>query len=146
MQTVKKICIVCDPYFTVSVFEDYILPLTGKNCLIQIITTENKLAKNRKGGILDKKDGQDFQNLLARLDSSGVNRAKIECYVLNNDSPLHDRFFIIDETAYLMGSSLNHFGNKATTLYKTPSAKILQREAEIMMKKKSSLLSNWLLK
>ena len=150
LQTVRKQCIVCDPYFSEPDFENYILPLTGKNCLIQIITTENKLSKKCAGGVLDKTNGQQLQNLVAKLESLSVNRSKIECYVLNNTSedkvPLHDRFFIVDDTAYLIGSSLNHFGEKATTLYKTPSAKILQREADIMIKKNSLQLSNWLVK
>lgn len=150
LQTVKKTCVICDPYFSVEDFENYILPLTGRNCLIQIITTENKLAKTRKGGIIDKEAGQELEKMLEQLDRVSVSRSEIECYVLNNTpddkTPLHDRFFIIDDTAYLMGSSLNHFGEKATTLYKTPSAKILQREADIMIKKNSLLLSDWLVK
>lgn len=144
LKTAQKLCVVCDPYFSRSDFENYLLPLTGKNCLIQIITTENKLATRRRGGVLDKAEGQRFQDFLSQLEAASVVQSKVECYVLNEDAPLHDRFFIMDGTAYLMGSSLNHFGEKATTLYKTPSAKIMQREAEIMMKQKSRLLSDWL--
>lgn len=150
LQAVKKTCVVCDPYFSVEDFENYILPLTARNCLIQIITTENKLAKSRKGGVIDKSSGQELEKILGQLESVSLNRSQIECYVLNNTpddkTPLHDRFFIVDDNAYLMGSSLNHFGEKATTLYKTPSAKILQRESDIMMKKNSLLLSAWLAK
>ena len=150
LQSVKKKCIVCDPYFSMPDFENYILPITGRNCLIQIITTENKLSKTKKGDAVDKSAGYELERMLEQLDSVFANRSKIECYVLNNTPDdktlLHDRFFIIDETAYLIGSSLNHFGEKATTLYKTPSAKILQREADIMIKNKSLLLSDWLTK
>lgn len=147
LKTAQKSCVLCDPYFSRTDFEDYILPLTGKNCLIQIITTQNKISKTKKDGNVDKTSGEELQNLLDKLNSIPTTRAKIECYVLNNTADdktaLHDRFFIVDENAYLMGSSLNHFGEKATTLYKAPTAIILQRETEIMIKN-SKLLSEWL--
>lgn len=44
---------------------------------------------------------------------------KLKCRFLNGkQSKLHDRFLIIDDNVWLLGSSLNEFGNRATTIVK----------------------------
>ncbi len=55
----------------------------------------------------------------------------IECKVLlGNPSPLHDRYIVIDETVYLLGSSLNEFGNRTTTLIQVPTPGPMIEQAE----------------
>jgi len=46
----------------------------------------------------------------------------LSCRVLRGDkSPVHDRFLVVDDDVYLLGSSLNEFGSRATTLFKAPA-------------------------
>jgi hypothetical protein len=55
---------------------------------------------------------------------------KIECKVLvGKKSPLHDRFIVIDHDVYLLGSSLNEFGDRTTTITKVPDPKELIDQA-----------------
>lgn len=55
---------------------------------------------------------------------------KIECKVLvGKKSPLHDRFIVIDHDVYLLGSSLNEFGDRTTTISKVPDPKELIAQA-----------------
>ena len=55
----------------------------------------------------------------------------IECRVLKGaKSPLHDRYIVVDDDVYLLGSSLNEFGARATTIIKVPTPKRLIEQAE----------------
>lgn len=56
---------------------------------------------------------------------------KIECKVLlGKKSPLHDRYIIVDDCVYLLGSSLNEFGARATTVIKVPTPVKMIEQAE----------------
>jgi hypothetical protein len=57
----------------------------------------------------------------------------IECKVLksrSDKSPLHDRYIVVDESVFLLGSSLNEFGSRATTLIKVPAPSVMISQAE----------------
>lgn len=56
---------------------------------------------------------------------------KIECKVLKGrKSPLHDRYIVIDDNVYLLGSSLNEFGSRVTTIIKVPTPIKMIEQAE----------------
>ncbi len=55
---------------------------------------------------------------------------RIQCKVLKGKkSPLHDRYIVIDNDVYLLGSSLNEFGARATTMIKVPTPQVLIDQA-----------------
>ena len=56
---------------------------------------------------------------------------KIQCKVLKGrKSPLHDRYIVIDNDVYLLGSSLNEFGARVTTIIKVPTPIKMIEQAE----------------
>jgi hypothetical protein len=60
-----------------------------------------------------------------------VPQQKIECRVLRgNKSPLHDRFLVVDDEVYLLGSSLNEFGSRTTTISRAPAPGEMIKQAE----------------
>jgi hypothetical protein len=70
------------------------------------------------------------QNFAEMLERGIANYEKaypaqqIECRILRGGkSPLHDRYIVIDDDVYLLGSSLNEFGNRTTTIVKAPAPK-----------------------
>ena len=70
--------------------------------------------------------------MLAAVDSykTQYSSQKIECkLLLGGKSPLHDRYIIVDDEAYLLGSSLNEFGSRATTIIKIPAPKKMIEQA-----------------
>jgi hypothetical protein len=74
-----------------------------------------------------------MENLFAQLIqyTSAVPQQKIECRVLRgNKSPLHDRFLVIDDEVYLLGSSLNEFGSRTTTISRVPAPGEMIKQAE----------------
>ncbi|WP_378955750.1 VPA1262 family N-terminal domain-containing protein [Pelosinus sp. sgz500959] len=57
---------------------------------------------------------------------------RLKCRVLKGrkKSPVHDRFLIVDNEVYILGSSLNEFGSRATTLFRVPDPRVIIGEAE----------------
>lgn len=56
----------------------------------------------------------------------------IDCRVLKGRerSPVHDRFIAVNDDVYILGSSLNEFGSRATTLFKVPDPNLIINEME----------------
>jgi hypothetical protein len=64
-----------------------------------------------------------------------MQQQKIEFRVLRGDkSPLHDRFLVIDDEVYLLGSSLNEFGSRTTTISRVPAPEEMIDQAEAWWK------------
>ena len=54
---------------------------------------------------------------------------------------MHDRFIVIDKEVYILGSSLNEFGSRATTLFKVPKPKVLREQVKRWFKNKKQSIS-----
>lgn len=144
----EKKCMILDPYFGAADLE-YVYLIKNMSVPIEIISsvsflkskiqTQKQLNKFKKiisclfpvrpKGDIKKTNSfflqkaiMDFQKILPEQT--------IQCKVLKgNKSPLHDRYIIIDDTVYLLGSSLNEFGSRATTLVKVPTPEKMIKQA-----------------
>ena len=59
-----------------------------------------------------------------------VNGSKVKCRVMRGQSDLHDRFLVVDNNVWILGTSLNNFGERATTIAMVPEesrAKIISK-------------------
>ena len=113
-------CMILDPYFGASdLYFVYIIKSTS--IPIQILSSAAFL--NKKINEESALRHADFLSSELKTFQKNIPQQKIECKVLkgSNKSPLHDRYIIIDDTVYLLGSSLNEFGTRATTLIKVPA-------------------------
>lgn len=98
----KRTISIIDPYMDSSLFS--LLEAVDKNIYIRILTS------NLQG------DSENVSRLFKK------ERGKIEVAIFKK---IHDRFIILDDKyIYLLGSSLNSFGEKATTLVPIDQPKI----------------------
>lgn len=116
----SKVCMMLDPYFGAGDLF-YVYLIRNASIPVQIITSAAFLKKNAIG----PKGGKMRQGILLDRALKKFRRAvpfqNVEIKVLpGKDSPLHDRYLVVDDTVYLLGSSLNEFGSRATTLIKVP--------------------------
>ncbi|MGG7145710.1 VPA1262 family N-terminal domain-containing protein [Clostridium butyricum] len=131
----ERRCIICDPYFSQEDFVNYGIYIKSNNVVLKIITSgaflSSKIQDDNKNENCIHNNGYALLHILNQVEE----KFPVQCYVLkgNKKSPLHDRFIIIDDTAYLLGSSLSEFGSRATTLYKVPDANVLIKSAEKWM-------------
>jgi hypothetical protein len=123
----KKRCMLLDPYFgAVDLYFVYILK--SVSIPVQIISSAAYLGRKLK----------DSPTMYADHLLNGLKQfrkqfpyQKIECKVLkgNDKSPLHDRYIVVDDAVYLLGSSFNEFGSRATTLVKVPVPELMIQKA-----------------
>ena len=145
-------CMILDPYFSAKDLEFAIL-IRNISISVQIITSSSFLSKKikikHKPSCASKwkqkwlyfinafkKDQWTIsyaQMLKESIASYGriYPQQDIQCKVLRGEkSPLHDRYIIVDNSAYLLGSSLNEFGARATTIIKVPTPQPLIEQAD----------------
>ena len=138
----KKHCILCDPYFSRDDFLTYGIVISSLDITLHIVTSENFIGQPvKKESKVIQADG--LADVLRQCE-----KIKVECHVLqgNERSPLHDRFMVIDNDVYILGSSFSEFGARATTLYQVPNPEILREEALKWSRNEgySISLSKWL--
>ena len=69
---------------------------------------------------------------ITEMNDKGI--ANLECRLLiGRKAELHDRFIVADDNVWMLGCSLNEFGNRATTLIRVPKdykKKLIDRAEE----------------
>ncbi|MEI2437490.1 VPA1262 family N-terminal domain-containing protein [Priestia megaterium] len=127
--TTKERCIICDPYLSGPDVVQFGLFIKQEKACVQLLSSSFFLSK--KIDSTETLQGEILNETLFSIKKS-FPLLDIQCRVLKGKekSPLHDRFLIIDETVYLLGSSLNEFGSRATTLFKVPNPRPIIRQVD----------------
>ncbi|MEW4329179.1 VPA1262 family N-terminal domain-containing protein [Rossellomorea marisflavi] len=129
---VKERCIICDPYLSGDDVIQYALFVRYSNIPVRLISSIHFLReKINRDDALSKLNAERMTKVITSL-SEQDSTLNIKCRALlgKDKSPLHDRFLVIDEQVYLLGSSLNEFGSRATTLFRAPDPRPLVGAAE----------------
>ena len=116
LEKAQKRCIICDPYFGQKDIADFVFPMTSLNVNVRILAGKEDLAKTSEEG---KKIAGAIQSMLDEFNKRLG--SKIQMRLLTGQSILHDRFIIVDDLVWLLGSSFNQFGSRATTIVKVPT-------------------------
>lgn len=115
---------ICDMFFDAKALARFILPMDSSSVQVRILSGKNKLKKDGKRGKLAA--------AIKELNGKGV--ANIECRLLTGQkAALHDRYMVADDQVWMLGCSLNEFGNRATTLIRVPKdyrMKLVERAEE----------------
>lgn len=121
-------CIICDPYLSGSDVVRYATHVRNSGAEIKLLSSANFLTRKSTEG---ERQGDILYSTIQQLKQQDPT-LKITCKVLlgNKKSPLHDRFLLIDEKVYILGSSLNEFGSRATTLFSVPDARKIERQVD----------------
>lgn len=102
------VCYICDPYFNENDFIEFATKAESLDVKIRIINSKADLGQKR---LLILKELISNYNKELRIDDH------ISCRTLRGgESMLHDRFIIIDERVWYLGSSFSEFGTRACSL------------------------------
>lgn len=121
-------CILLDPYFGAG---DLLYAYIVRNTSLPIqIISSTAFLKGPANFNSDITHGESLDRALKQFREK-FPLQKIECRILKgrNKSPLHDRYIVTDNAAYLLGSSFNEFGSRATSLIKVPAPELLIKKA-----------------
>ena len=104
----RKVVYVCDPYFHDTDFEEYLHYITSMSVKIRIINSKADVGIKGLKRLIP----------IIRNYNEGIGiEDYITCRVLKgNESMLHDRFIVVDNQVWNMGSSFGEFGARACTL------------------------------
>lgn len=125
----KNECFICDPYLSASDVLEFAL-FVGNSALEVRLISSVKFLIQKVDNDSEITHGDNLYDVLESIRTQDPT-AKIQCRALKgrNKSPLHDRFIVVDEQVYILGSSLNEFGSRATTLFRVPNPQPLIRQA-----------------
>jgi phosphatidylserine/phosphatidylglycerophosphate/cardiolipin synthase-like enzyme len=121
-EVVKKIisrattrCIICDPYFNLNDLTEFVFTMPQLDVDVRVMSSKAYIGKNAEEA---KYNSLQINNEITNFN----NRVgtKIGFRLLTGSSPLHDRFIIVDDDVWMLGSSFNEFGNRTTTISKVP--------------------------
>jgi hypothetical protein len=130
IQSAHQRCMICDPYLSAKDVINFALFITGTNMSLRLLSSASFLSTEITDGGCVITQGEKLYDTLECLKQQDKN-FRAECKVLRGKkSPLHDRLIVIDKDVYLLGSSLNEFGSRATTLFKAPNAVKMITEME----------------
>ena len=107
-----------DPYFGHSDLGTFALATAIHGLPVRILTSSEFCTTDSE---LDIESGEALLRVLNSVREQEP-RFAIEIKVMAGaKSPVHDRFLIVDETVWVLGASLNEFGNRGTLLLRLPT-------------------------
>jgi hypothetical protein len=121
LEKANDFVVIWDPYYDTSAVKlKLIEAITDVRVRVKILTS------------LDDGNERNSLNSEFKSKAKGFPRryGNVECKSLHKsgDTAFHDRFIIIDGDCWLLGSSLNSFGKKHTTLLKVPHPEVIMDE------------------
>lgn len=124
----RECCYICDPYFNMDDFVNYVFFVKNLGVDIRIINCKDALSDNateslRKRNELAQKI-EEYNKLMGR--------EIVKARTMKGQG-FHDRFVYADETGWLMGSSFSEFGHRTTTISQIPNTNTKQILAQIKL-------------
>ncbi|MCL5259283.1 MAG: VPA1262 family N-terminal domain-containing protein [Nitrospirae bacterium] len=109
---------IVDPYLGIREFQSFALATTNAQVTIQILSSAVYLKVKKKGH--NNENGEELLNHLGGLSRSGkINQVDVRV-MPGNKPEIHDRFLVIDDQVWVLGSSRNEFGSRGTVMVRLP--------------------------
>lgn len=116
LEKARTRCIICDPYFGQQDIVDFIFPMNSLSVNVRILASKEFMGKSSEES---KRIAGEIQRMINSFNQ--MIGTKIQMRLLTGKSSLHDRFIIADDQVWLLGSSFNELGVRATTITKVPT-------------------------
>jgi hypothetical protein len=113
-------CLLCDPYLSAADVVDFAAFATTSRMKVRLLGAAAFLGK--KSPVAGSREGERLAAQIAKT-SEADKSLLLECKVLlgREKSPIHDRFLMLDERVFVIGSSLNELGSRLATIYRVPN-------------------------
>ncbi len=108
---------IADPYLGALQLNQFLYSVHGSALSIQILTTANAFKPKKAMTKLQRLD--HFNGHIE--DLKAIQNLNPEVRVISKHS-LHDRFLVVDDEVWMLGSSLNSLGDKASMIVRLPNS------------------------
>ncbi|HRI72670.1 MAG TPA: VPA1262 family N-terminal domain-containing protein, partial [Polyangium sp.] len=133
---------IVDPYFGADELADFALAVGQSEITIEILTSGEGLTEWKDTQKTIEK-GTALRNALRRIQDQ-TSTYVFDIRVMPGHRPkIHDRFFLIDDRIWLLGSSLNEFGSRGTMMLALPNPDAIRNDLDEAWNA-SLPLENWL--
>lgn len=113
----KREVLIVDFYFGAAELTDFVLAVRAIEVPIHILTSAEVLKKKMTPAI---KNGEALLAELGHVSTQPYANKMAIRVMVGGRPTIHDRFFVIDERVWLLGSSLNEFGSRGTMMVALP--------------------------
>lgn len=152
----QKRIIIADPYFNALQIEQLLYAVQQGHCEVNVLTNADVFKGAKKKHYRCKKTQEEAQGETQEKEVSRLSKVQefdsaikklLSTHSLYNlqikvavhaEAKFHDRFLIVDQNAWLLGSSLNSLGTQPTMIIRIPDAKVVIDEIEALMAKAES--------
>ncbi|SUA50865.1 Uncharacterised protein [Oligella ureolytica] len=137
LNSARQRIIIADPYFDKLQIEQLLYAVPQGNCEVNVLTNADvfKRGSSSSESLTRGQKIEEFESTLTQLlDSHRLNDFNIwvaQCL----EAKFHDRFLIVDNTAWLLGSSLNSLGTQPTMIIRIPNSSVVIDEIMVLIKK-----------
>lgn len=115
-----------DPYFGCYELQRYFIGGGTLGVPIRILTSATYLSSESEKDNPDKEFGELLWNFSKQLESELKGMVSYSIRVMpGRKSPIHDRFIVADDNVWLIGSSLNEFGDRGTMAIRLPNPQMV---------------------
>ncbi len=135
---VQETLLIADPYFGALQVPQFLYAVQMSQVKITVLTSRLAFEADEESND-NEQTHQAITQKLAMLDRSVTQLQELgnpncKVMVMPGKTPkLHDRFMLIDNNVWLIGSSLNALGNRASMMMKLPNPKPVKDSLEDML-------------
>lgn len=122
----RERALIVDPFFSADEVLRFLPVVANQNARLQVLTSSSGLRKtvipesNLRGRQLELKQLERLRDgLRTAVERRELNATEVRV-MGGKSSAIHDRFLLVDERVWLLGSSLNEFGSRGTMLVELP--------------------------
>lgn len=114
-------CIIADPYFNLDDLSGFVFTMPQSDVTVRIISAQEFL--NSKFCLANSAEARMAEadaircNIKTFCEKTGGN---IQFRLLSGTCMLHDRYIVVDDDVWLIGTSFNEIGSRACTIVKLP--------------------------
>ncbi len=123
-------CLLCDPFLGAGDVAWFAPLVRTQGLEVRLLGSTWFLRQEAEGKNGEPTQADLVSSALAQLRPDPTLLVQVRALRGRDRSPVHDRFLVLDDEVYLLGSSINEFGSRATTLVRVPTADKLIVEAE----------------
>ncbi|MGO9837690.1 MAG: VPA1262 family N-terminal domain-containing protein [Polyangiaceae bacterium] len=141
--------LICDPYFGGDDVVHVVLAVADPSTTVRVLGSAMHLHRMRGKELDAETEGQYLQRRLTEVASAPQSNP-VEVHVMRGRkaAPIHDRFVVAgerDEQMWMLGSSINRFGERGTLIVAVPDPKDVWEDLQRVWNE-SRPLADWLLK
>lgn len=122
----RERALIVDPFFSADEVLRFLPVVANQNARLQVLTSSSGLRKiaipgsDLKGRELELVQMKRLRDeLKVAVERRDLNATEVRV-MGGKSSAIHDRFLLVDERVWLLGSSLNEFGSRGTMLVELP--------------------------